>query len=247
MNEVVSRPLRFRPRAIPTLVTLLLVALFSSLGVWQLHRAKEREAQRMAWIEAGRQAAIELFADWQGDPRELEHRKVLVRGEYQPERQILLDNVVHEGRPGVDVLTPLKLAGSERELLVDRGWVPMGPGREVHADWSAPSGAQWVTGRVWIPSPRRFEAGERLQEGPGRPVLWLWADLARYRQLSGRELLPFVLRLDPELPGGFLRQWPEPKGRSGMHIGYAVQWFAFALITLLIWTWQCTRGVEGDD
>ncbi|RME35509.1 MAG: SURF1 family protein [Gammaproteobacteria bacterium] len=246
MSGGASRRWRFRPRLFPTAAALLLIALFCSLGVWQLQRAKEREAQRAAWLRSGEQAAVEIFADWDGDPAELSQRRVVVRGVYLPQRQLLIDNIVRDGRPGVEVLTPLRLTGSEREVLVDRGWVPMGPGREVHADWSAPTGSQRVSGRVWVPSGRRFEAGTSLRGGAQRPPLWLWADLQRYRELSGRELLPFVIRLDPELPGGYRRDWPPPRARSAMHIGYAIQWFAFALITALIWAWQSTREAEID-
>ena len=39
----------------------------------------------------------------------------------------------------------------------------------------------------------------------------------------------------PQDDSGFVRQWPEPQANVGMHIGYAIQWFAFALIALLVW------------
>jgi surfeit locus 1 family protein len=44
-----------------------------------------------------------------------------------------------------------------------------------------------------------------------------------------------VILQDPDTPGGFLRSWPREMPKEGMHIGYAIQWFAFAVIALVLW------------
>jgi len=41
-----------------------------------------------------------------------------------------------------------------------------------------------------------------------------------------------LMLLGPESTYGYKRQWPQPEDKSGMHIGYAIQWSAFALIAL---------------
>jgi len=39
---------------------------------------------------------------------------------------------------------------------------------------------------------------------------------------------------DPDDPNGFARYWPRELPKEGMHIGYALQWFAFALIGFVL-------------
>ena len=49
--------------------------------------------------------------------------RVRVHGEFDAARQFLLDNISHEGAPGYEVLTLLRLADGSH-LLVNRGWLP---------------------------------------------------------------------------------------------------------------------------
>jgi surfeit locus 1 family protein len=45
-----------------------------------------------------------------------------------------------------------------------------------------------------------------------------------------------VIRLDAASgAGGFVRNWPRPAERIEMHIGYAYQWFGFALAFFVIY------------
>jgi surfeit locus 1 family protein len=55
--------------------------------------------------------------------------------------------------------------------------------------------------------------------------------------VAGVAPLPAVLLLDPDQPDGFVRDWPRPTGglAPALHLGYALQWFAFALIALVLW------------
>ena len=58
-----------------------------------------------------------------------------------------------------------------------------------------------------------------------------------------------VVRLDPESEaGGYSRQWPRPAERITTHIGYAYQWFGFAVAAVLIWVFVSFRrqGNEQD-
>ena len=56
--------------------------------------------------------------------------------------------------------------------------------------------------------------------------------LARW---SGLPILPFAVLQSPADADGFVRDWPLPQFSDTLHIGYAIQWFAFALIALVIW------------
>ena len=118
----------FAPRAWTLLLTAAAMAAFITLGSWQLQRGREK----LALVEAfqqGQQSSVELVAGVAFDdlPR---YQHVRVTGSYEPGRQVLLDNMPSQaGKPGYRVLTPLRRTGSERLLLVDRGWVPLGSSR----------------------------------------------------------------------------------------------------------------------
>ena len=49
------------------------------------------------------------------------------------------------------------------------------------------------------------------------------------------------LRLDPRSEFGFAREWPRIDTKVGMHIGYALQWLAFALIAFATYLYVSTR------
>ena len=65
------------------------------------------------------------------DARAAEQRfaRLRVRGRYDSAHQVLLENIVHDGRPGYYVLTPLRTAGAA--VLVNHGWLPANPDRSA--------------------------------------------------------------------------------------------------------------------
>ncbi len=103
-----------------TLVTLILLAVFVSLGRWQWHRGETRQ---LAWAEFERQTslpAIDAPADLDAAPR---YQVIRMRGRFDGAHQFLLDNRFFRGKPGYEVLTPFELADGRR-ILVNRGWLP---------------------------------------------------------------------------------------------------------------------------
>ncbi len=109
------------------LVTLGL-AVFVSLGYWQLGRAHEKQALFDAFMQ-GSQDTVD--ATGLGFDELARYQHVRLRGAYDATRQILLDNMPSvTGRPGFRVLTPFERADGRGWVLVDRGWVPLGATRE---------------------------------------------------------------------------------------------------------------------
>src|SRR5271166_6969882 len=104
---------RFRPRALPTLGMIAFVALTVALGNWQRHRAAEKDALAAQYAAAASAPAVDLVPG-EADFAQLRFRSVRARGEYDGARQLFIDNKVHAGQVGYDVVAPLKLAGSER-------------------------------------------------------------------------------------------------------------------------------------
>jgi len=218
---------RFAPRPVPTVLTLAAVALFATAGSWQLGRAAEKRA--LAADFAGGGPALE----WRRLPADApRYQRVTLRGHYDTERQFLLDNMSHESVAGLQVLTPLVLDDGSA-VLVNRGWLPWGPTRSTLPAVAVDGGKRTVVGRIdELPKP-----GIWLKAPPatGWPRLVQYPRMEELSQALGRELPRWQVLMDPAVPDGFVRAWTVPGTPVDRHLGYAVQWFAFAAVAVAIW------------
>ncbi len=85
-----------------------------------------------------------------------------VKGQFEAQYQILLDNRVHEGRVGYDVLTPFRIQNGHMRILVNRGWVPMGPSRSQLPVLETPGQVQIISGHLYRPPERYFSLEKML-------------------------------------------------------------------------------------
>lgn len=219
--------------ALPLFAALAAVVLFARLGVWQLHRADEAktlERTRAAQAQA-RPVPLDAAA-LAGDPAALRWRPVEARGVWDGSRQILLDNQVSDGVAGYLVYAPLHIPGCDCAVLVNRGWVPAGPRRDVAPEVGfAVATTTTIRGVAALAS----ASGFGVQAGPGER---LGDSLLRVQRLDAAEIsawlgvrvVPLTVLLAPDEPDGFRRDWHAPEGRADRHIAYASQWFLFALI-----------------
>ena len=227
--------LTFRPGPVPTVAMLIAVPLFCVLGAWQLERASVKRELRDRLEARWDAPAVALPArpDWTA----LEHGRIRVIGSYLGERQFVIGDRVRQGRRGLHVITPLRDSGG-RELLVDRGWVA-----DRDAIAAPPPGTHTLTGRVALPQPPALELGPAEPAENPWHAPWSRLDPGAYARVAGVAPLPAVLLLDPDQPDGFARDWPRPTGglAPSLHVGYAVQWFAFGLIAVLLWLRHAVR------
>jgi surfeit locus 1 family protein len=216
------------------------VGLFIGLMFWQLDRAEQKRA-RQAEFEARMQLPP---VEWRGgtmDLRHMRYRKLRLDGHFRQQGQVLLDNAVYEGRPGYQVITPFQLRAGGF-VLVDRGWVPQGPRRDVLPDVGVAEGPVRIEG--WVDRHRSrplFSGAQAHQVGDSR---WQYLDPVAYQRFSGLKTPDFVIHLAPGSPYGFRRGLPHYDAKVGMHLGYAIQWGAFALIAAGTWVAVSLRRRE---
>lgn len=235
-------PLRveFRPRWWATLLVAALIPTFVGLGNWQLGKARTKETAQATLDGQRADAPVALNASLIADPEALRLRPVIARGEYDARGQILIDNRVQHGRAGLHVLTPLRIAGSETRVLVNRGWIAAPADRRQMPVVEVPSGAVVVEGTAVIPSRRIFALAPDTA-APGGSAIWQNLDLDRYRDAGRHPVQPVVLLLSPSSPGGFDRDWPRLDERHERHLSYAFQWYGFALASFGIWLFFAFR------
>jgi surfeit locus 1 family protein len=203
------------------------VLLFALLGNWQLGRAT---AKRLVDEQFSRAETTLLLPPASiAVPR---YQRVTASGSYDTDHQFLLDNMSEAGQAGVHVLTPLLLSDGIA-VLVDRGWVPFGATRDSLPDLAVPATARTVAGRLdELPRPGIELAAPA---GKGWPRLISYPHMQELAAALGRELYPQRILLDSREPDGFMRNWQVPGTTSVRHLGYAIQWFAFAATAIAIW------------
>jgi surfeit locus 1 family protein len=235
---------RFRPALLPTLGMIAFVALTLGLGNWQRHRAADKDELAAQFAAAANASPLDLVPG-EADPSQLRFRTVRARGEYDAARQLFIDNKIHDGQAGYDVIAPLKLAGSERFVLVDRGWVAQGPRRAELPVVPPPTGMQTVIGRVNLPSKRYLELATERGTGP----LWQNLDLARIGAATGLNLLPVIVEQTGPITSAdsLVRTWPAPDLGADQNRSYMLQWYAFAALALILWLALNWRRRDGND
>src|SRR5258708_6758365 len=195
----------FRPRAWVLELAALACAAFIALGNWQTRRADEKRALG---------ARLET---------------VSVSGSFVPKYSVMLDNKLRHGKAGYEVVTPLRLAGTDLHVLVNRGWVQAPPTRDVLPEVRTPSGEVRVEGVALERFPRLLNM-EKNEKGKVRQSL----ELQSFSAETGLRLQPRVIEQHSPADDGLLREWPRPDAGIENHERYALQWYSLEVLAALL-------------
>jgi cytochrome oxidase assembly protein ShyY1 len=225
-----------RPKWWSVALTVAGALLFVRLGVWQLHRAAEKEELLRRYATAAAAPVVD-FAQVAANPPANAFPRVRVQGRYLADRTYLLDNPQHDARGGAEVYVPLKIHGHDRLLLVDMGFLP-GDGSDASPQLPAlPTGKVDLQG-IYVPPPGvAFEmGGDALTTQQHWPKTTIYLDPKQVATDLGARLYPRVLALDADPASIYVRVHTldfssMPPSR---HRAYAFQWFTFALAALVI-------------
>jgi len=158
-------------------------------------------------------------------------RRVEAVGEFDHAHQVVIRGRVYRESPGVYVVTPLFLNGSDTAVLVNRGFVPAADAITVVLDTLDEPGRRAVKG-IAVAIPSGPDSGVPLVRD-GRTT-WKRLDLAALRARLPYPVLGLSIL---EAPDGGQPRFPrrlEPLPLDdGPHLSYAIQWFAFGAIALI--------------
>ena len=247
----------FKPSWMGALTTLLCVLLFIKFGLWQYNKAVQKQNIHMAYDKAATGEAIN-FPLSKLDKNAInswKFKKVVVTGIYDTRYQYLLDNQVEGTQAGYHVISPLKIENSSQFVLINRGWIL---GKNTHTDlpeFKTPIGKQVVVGQVWVPSAKIFslenknDSTQRFKNNnPVLPMVWQNMDMIKYQQMVPFSVSPLLIKLDQHSQaGGFIRNWQIPAERITTNMGYAYQWFGFALASILIFFYMSITKVMSSN
>jgi surfeit locus 1 family protein len=223
-----------------TVIVIIASLVMVRLGFWQL----DKHNQRMAYINAAVAEVEDAPFLLTGAPEddayaERVYHQVEARGEFDFAREILIENKFYHDVMGFHVVTPFRIEGSDRAVLVDRGWIP------PEADYQSPADLTQFNDPEITRIHGIIVASEESKTPPEGPQFrWLRVDVANIAKQLPYGVLPFYVALDePETPKSEppFPDPPELELDPGSHFGYAVEWFFFALALPLLYAWQVVR------
>lgn len=228
-NVAQSGSRRGRPGWIPTLAAILGIALTVAAGNWQLDRAHQKERLQQDYERGAADAPI-LLASSVVVAEDVRLRRVELAGKFDPQGLVLLDNKIRDGRPGYEVIMPVRIGDSTMHVLVDRGWVAIGSDRKVLPEIRTPDTVVKILGIATVPG-RFLELSKVEGSGP----VWQNLTIERYVARTGLRVQPVVVQQQSELPDGLLRSTERPDFGISKHYGYAVQWFSFCGLIVFLY------------
>ncbi len=219
-----------------TLAALLGVGTTLALGQWQLGRAATKQALQ-AEIDAQSARTPLDNADVLANTglRSVVHRRASLRGVWLADATIFLDNRQMDARQGFFVLTPLRLTGSERAVMVQRGWVPRHfTDRNRLPDLQTPSGEVSVQVRMAPPPSKLYDfAGAPLGSIRQNIDLTEFASEKRFPIWTDFS----AIELAHDARDGLSRNWPVVNTGVDKHHGYAFQWFGLSALIAGLYAW----------
>lgn len=226
----------FNPGWKMTVFTLAFAPLLYWLGVWQLDREQEKAGLQQDYELRALAPPVELDTiDWQR--ADLGFLKVKAMGQFDAQSVFLLDNKIHDGKVGYELINPF-VTQSGQTVLVNRGWIEQGASRSELPPIPTVVGMVEIQGSIYVPLDDVFVLNDieesALNEGPkviqSIRIDTLSTDLAK-------NLAPYTVRLLDASPGLTQTNWQAVNMLPEKHRAYAVQWFAmlFALLVMFIY------------
>ena len=206
---------------------LISAAVFVRLGFWQLSRRQERRA-RNALVSARLDSTAVSVALLPRDTALARFRRVRVTGVPDYEHELVWAARTHKGSPGVNLLTPVRLSGSDTAILLNRGWVYSGDGATVDLAKWRDRDSTFIGYVEELPS----VAGASYTDRP--------SVIARLSHDVVAKALPYpvapvyvIVLSDSAIAADRIARLSAPPLDEGPHLSYAFQWFAFATVALV--------------
>lgn len=224
---------KFQPKLWAFVMTAIFFAITVRLGNWQSDRAEYKISQQ-AQLDAALSAPPIKFADATPTANvstALRYRSVELVGSFIDKEVFLLDNRIIGGKVGYGVLQSFRVVsssgGTERTVLIDRGWVAAALDRATLPKLETPTGVVTIAGRINEPSSRNPGTSDN---GPETRLNYVNLDELSLR--VGHKLEPMIVEQTTG-PGftGVVR--PAPGANFERNRGYQLQWYAFAAMAVI--------------
>lgn len=242
--------LRSPRRFILTLLVIACALGMVRLGFWQLDRLQQRRASNVKVLAQSLAPVLDLNLDpFSQNLTDFAYRPVKVTGVYDFSQQVYLKNQVWGNQLGVHLLTPLNISGRSQAVLVDRGWIPFEDAVPGKVEQYNQPGQVTITGVIHLQQSEPTFGGivdPLFSPGQSRLQSWIAVNIDRIQKQVSDQLLPIYIQQPPGLDNSQLpyRALSAPDLTEGPHLSYAIQWFSFAAILLMGYSFIVRRQLR---
>ena len=195
------------------------ISVFLALGSWQIIRLNWK-LELINQIETSlKDIPVNL-----SNSKHKNYLRIKTRGSIDFKKQIYLYNLNEKGKPGFEVINPLKVGNNN--YLLNRGWIPFNKKEDETINVIDENYINGVL-RKQI-KPNMFKPENDLSEN-----YWFTLDRDDIFKFTGKNFSPYVIYLSGN------NEFPKPKSItaniSNNHKKYALTWFSLAISILLIY------------
>jgi cytochrome oxidase assembly protein ShyY1 len=221
--------LAFTPNRAIMAFALVFLPVLLLLGFWQLDRA-EQKRQLQQTIQA-RQADSPTDLSHAALDTLQDYTRVIAQGEFDNQYIWLVDNRLRDGRVGFEVVQVFKLDHGP-QVLVNRGWLPAPTSRTQMPNVPLHTGSTRLFAELYPVSQHPLLNAQG--ETPHWPRIITEVNTTVMGESIGQTLSAGILKLDDASPAALQTGWQPINMTAARHTGYAVQWFALALVLALL-------------
>ena len=221
---------KFNPGLRITIFFVIFAVVFFSLGIWQIERGQTKTQIMSEFENKLTKEPIYLNAESKKWDR------VLVSGKWENKKQLLIDNVIHQGIAGYKVLTPLRIDETNKLILVDRGWIKQNKFRDQLPDIQIPDDFESVSGTLEQPELGLVLSDELISNN--------WPKISQTKNVEviskayTEEIFPMILLADPLLKNSLEYIKITPTNMTPIkHYGYSSQWFLMFIVLCFMYIW----------
>ncbi len=239
--------LKFSPTKMPLwlhIITFALLGLFLLLSFWQAKRGLSKQAiinQVEEKHDGTGLNSTQLITDLSGQTYSI-GQPVTLTGKFENQRFFLLENKMHQGKIGFDVIQPF-LIDNNLSILVNRGWIPRHMNKDGLLAIAPVVEIVTIGGQLYRPTHNVFITQNIVEEQWPQQALEINPE--SFAKRLDTKLFPMVVNLHNESPYSFVGPLPIGQTLSPQrHYGYSAQWLCFALILASIWIYKLFRQTE---
>ena len=221
---------KFNPGLRITIFFVIFAAVFFSLGIWQIERGQTKTQIMSEFENKLTKEPIYLNAESKKWDR------VSVSGKWENKKQLLIDNVIHQGIAGYKVLTPLRINETNKLILIDRGWIKQNKFRDQLPDIQIPDDFESVSGTLEQPELGLVLSDELISNN--------WPKISQTKNVEviskayTEEIFPMILLADPLLKNSLEYIKITPTNMTPIkHYGYSSQWFLMFIVLCFMYIW----------
>ena len=195
------------------------IILFCSLGTWQIHRLQWK-LDLINEINYGLNSKSVPYSK----TNIINYQKVKFSGTFDFGKQIYLYSLNSNGKPGYDIITPIKINSNEI-LLVNRGWISNDLKNNKNINKMKSKSFEGIVKKISKPNP--FKPENDIKNN-----VWYSLKLEDLQNFTGYKLTNFVLYLQNSQNNLVEKKTISPDLPNN-HLKYAITWYSVALSILL--------------